>query len=115
MHQAKASWRRAREVKATHSCMVCEGRAPQPSAYARQCPVVRIHRDADTGTVKELKKRGIWQGPIWYERLRALYGRTSEMLNVSGDQVAPYWPVRLALAADVILSARSAVRCEEMA
>lgn len=115
--EARASWRRARTVKPTHSCDRCEGRRPQPAVYGNQCPVVRIYTQADEALMADLKQKGLYpyRDPAWVARLRRDLRHASDLLALADNKIDPRWPVRVAVVADIVLSAREAVRVEEVA
>lgn len=110
---ARASWKRTRDIRPSHRCRICEGRAPQAVKESLRCPIVEIYDHAEADVIASLKRKGLWRGRAWYEGLVAEYSRIKGALQMRDNRVSKKWPVAMAMLAETILGAQAAVDFEE--
>jgi hypothetical protein len=101
-------------VKPLHRCPICEGRQPQPTKHAAQCPVVRIYENEERWVEKKLKRHKLWAGADDFEGLKMDHHRVARLISIAGDTLDPNWPARIGWYAETILSARVQVAAEEV-
>lgn len=87
---------------------------PQPANPLKRCRILADAERVRDEVEADWKRQGFWVSRKWADALWRDYARVTQLIRDAGGEFDPTWPMRLAVAAEVVLDCRNRVEIEAL-